>query len=89
MAKTPTLRRRTARGLAIVALTATLGGILAAPAAAAHSKYYWTKTQCLAAQRAYASSFTAITKSCYWINPCTDGVCTDTMMYRFDYVTRY
>jgi hypothetical protein len=85
-----TARRRIARGLAIVALTATaLVGATAGPASATTSKGYWHKSTCLNAQRAYGGSFTAITKSCYLYLPCANGICIDTYMWRFEYVSRY
>lgn len=92
MAHTPTLRRRTARGLAVVTLAAAaLGGALATPAAAAHSQGYSTLAACRDAQRAYgSSSFVRISKACYSYFPRIDGVGWDpTPYYRFDYVTRY
>lgn len=89
MAHTPTVRRRMARSLAIVTLTATaLMGTLAVPASAATSSGYWSKSSCLKAQRSYGGSFTRITKSCYMYLPCANGICIDTYMWRFEYASR-
>lgn len=92
MATNTSVRRRVARGVAISALTATaLTGALAAPANAAKSPGYRTLSECRAAQTAYgASSFIAITKSCYAYFPqIVGGVWDPNPHYRFNYETRY
>jgi hypothetical protein len=93
MAHTPTVRRRMARSLAVVALTATaLTGALAGPAAATSSQKYPTLGECREAQRAYGStSFVRISRSCYGFIPQTVGGVwdPDNVWYRFDYVSRY
>ena len=92
MAATTTARRRVARGLAVVTLTAAaLGGALAAPASAASSPMYATQAECRTAQRAYgSSSFVRISRACYGIIPqSAPGVWDpNNVWYRFDYVAR-
>lgn len=90
MAHASSARRRTARGLAIVAVaTATVTGALALPASAVASPTYDTKSQCLTAQRAYSGSFTRISRACYEFIPDLGGVWNvNNPKWRFEYVTR-
>lgn len=78
-------RTAAAGALAAGILTATAG-----PSAAAGytSPGYETRASCEAAQRAWQSSWTRVTKSCYSYLVTANGVSLDYYKYRFEGVTR-
>lgn len=84
-------RRGIARRLAMGAVVAAgVTVVVAAPASAKTSDTYATMQQCRTGQTAMgASSFIAITKSCYSFIQQIPGGYDPTPVYRFEYRTRY